>query len=169
MATTTEHLSGDPRADRESARAREGYRTPARETQAPARETQAPARETQPTAALLRRVVDELATLLTQEATLATSELSRSIDGLKSGIGSIASGGAVMFAGFLALLEAAIIALAKVLPGWLAAVIVGVVVLIIGYAMLSAGRRRADPSHLKPKWTAESLRRDKEMLNRRFP
>lgn len=119
------------------------------------------------TVALLRALVDELATLLRQEVALATAELSGSIDALKTGIGSMASGGAVMFAGFLSLLAAAVLGLSYVVPAWLSALIIGVVVIAIGSAMLQAGKHKLSARQLKPKRAPESLRRDSEVLTRR--
>lgn len=124
-------------------------------------------REAPPTAVLLRRALEQFATLFRQEVALATAEISGAIEAMKTGIGSIATGGAIMFAGFLALLSAATLALALVLPAWLAALIVGIVVLLIGYATLRAGQRRVDPARLKPVRTAATLRRSKEMLQNR--
>jgi xanthine/uracil permease len=76
-------------------------------------------------------------------------------------------GGAVAFAGFLVLLEALVLGLSERLAPWLAALIVGVVVAIIGYIMLHTGRKRLEPAVLKPRHTQESLRRDQELLERR--
>jgi uncharacterized membrane protein YqjE len=116
---------------------------------------------------LLRRLVDEVSTLFRQEIALASAELSRSLSSVKAGVGSIAMGGAVAFAGFLVLLEALVLGLSERLAPWLAALIVGVVVAIIGYIMLHTGRKRLEPAVLKPRHTQESLRRDQELLERR--
>ncbi len=118
---------------------------------------------------LVRRLVDELTTLLRQEVALATAEFSRSLSAARSGVGSVAAGGAVAFAGFLVLLEAVVLALSQALRPWLAAAIVGVVVAIIGVILLQAGKRKLDPATLRPRHTAESLRRDKALLERRSP
>jgi VIT1/CCC1 family predicted Fe2+/Mn2+ transporter len=121
------------------------------------------------TVSLLRRLMDEITTLFRQEVQLATSEISRSVTSAKSGVTSVATGGAVLFGGFLALIAAAIIGLSNVVEPWLAALIVGVVVGIVGYVMLSSGRRKLDPAALKPVHTQESLRRGKEVFGRRAP
>jgi Putative Actinobacterial Holin-X, holin superfamily III len=130
-----------------------------------ARATSVP--ETDSAMALVRRLIDEVLTLFRQEIALATAELSRSLTRARTGIGSIATGGAVAFAGLLLLLQAAVLGLALVLPAWLAALIVGAVVGAIGLAMVSAGKRRLEPGALAPTRTQESLRRDKELLERR--
>jgi xanthine/uracil permease len=69
--------------------------------------------------------------------------------------------------GLLALLAAAILGLATVLHPWLAALVIGAAVAIIGIVLVAVGVRSLDPSTLKPSRTAESLRRDKDVITRR--
>lgn len=125
--------------------------------------------ETETTGGLLRRLGEDLATLLRKELALATSEISQSVTEARRGVSGIATGGAVLFAGFLILLLAATAALAEVMEAWLAGLIVGGIVAIIGYAMLAAGRKKLSAGSLKPERTQESLRQDSELLRRRTP
>jgi hypothetical protein len=118
------------------------------------------------TVGLLRRLMDELATLFRQEVALATAEVTDAIRQLTAGVISIVSGGAILFAGFLVLLAAAVLGLSNVVEPWLAALIVGGVVAVIGVIMVIVGRKAVDPSTLKPRRSAESLRQDKEVLTR---
>jgi len=126
-------------------------------------------RESQSAFGLLRRLTDELSTLLRQELALAAAEISRSMRVLLSGAASVAAGGAVLFTGFLAMLAAAVLGLATVLQPWLAALLIGAAVAIIGIILVVMGVRSLDPSTLKPSRTAESLRRDKDVITRRQP
>jgi hypothetical protein len=126
-------------------------------------------RESQSAFGLLRRLTDELATLLRQELALATAEISRSMRVLLAGAASVAVGGAVLFTGLLAMLAAAVLGLATVLAPWLAALVIGVAVAVIGIVLVSVGVRSLDPSTLKPARTAESLRRDRDVITRRQP
>lgn len=116
---------------------------------------------------LLRRLTDELSTLLRQELALATAEISRSMRVMLSGAASLAVGGAVLYTGLLAMLAAAVLGLATVLQPWLAALVIGAAVAIIGIVLVSLGIRSLDPSTLKPSRTTESLRRDKDVITRR--
>jgi hypothetical protein len=125
--------------------------------------------EPESTVSLLQRLMGELSTLFRQEMSLAISEISRSLSSAKTGVASIATSGAVLFAAVLLLLEALVLGLAEVMRPWLAALIVGLVVGIVGYVMLQAGKKKLEPSALKPVQTQESLRRDKELLQRRGP
>lgn len=124
-------------------------------------------RESQSAFGLLRRLTDELATLLRQELALAIAEVSRSMRLMLTATASLAVGGAVLFTGLLAMLAAAVLGLATVLQPWLAALVIGAAVAVIGIILVSAGIRALDPSTLKPSRTAESLRKDKDVLTRR--
>src|SRR6185312_12354670 len=124
-------------------------------------------RESQSAFDLLRRLTDELTTLLRQELALATTEISRSMRVLLGGAASVAAGGAVLFMGLLAMLAAAVLGLATVLQPWLAALVIGAAVALIGVVLVLVGIRSLDPSTLKPARTAESLRREKDVITRR--
>lgn len=124
-------------------------------------------RESQSAFGLLRRLTDELTTLVRQELALATAEVSRSMRMMLTGAASLAVGGAVLFTGFLVMLAAAVLGLATVLQPWLAALVIGAAVAVIGIVLLLAGVRSMDPSTLKPSRTAESLRRDRDVITRR--
>lgn len=126
-------------------------------------------RESQSAFGLLRRLTDELSTLLRQELALATAEVSRSMRVMLTGAASLAVGGAVLFTGLLAMLAAAVLGLATVLSPWLSALVIGAAIAIIGVVLVLAGIRSLDPSTLKPSRTAESLRRDKDVITRRQP
>jgi hypothetical protein len=62
---------------------------------------------------------------------------------------------------------AAVIGLAAVVAPWLAALIVGVVVGIIGYVMVHAGIKGMAETPVKPELAADSLQRDKDVLTRK--
>ena len=126
-------------------------------------------RESQSAFGLLRRLTDELTTLVRQELALATTEISHSMRVLLAGAASLAVGGAVLFTGLLAMLAAAVLGLATVLHPWLAALIIGAAVAVIGIVLVSVGIRSLAPSTLKPSRTAESLRRDRDVITRRQP
>jgi xanthine/uracil permease len=90
--------------------------------------------------------------------------MSEKADQAISGAALIVAGGAVIFAGFLALLVAATNALVMWLPpehaSWLAPLIVGAVVLVIGFIALASGRSELKARNLAPTRTLRSLRRD---------
>ncbi len=118
----------------------------------------------QTTLGLVRRLMEDLTTLFRQEMALATAELTGALARITAGVVSIATGGAVLFAGFLGLLAAAVLGLANVVEPWLAALIVGGAVTVIGLIMVLVGKKALDPDKLKPQRSAESLSKDKDVL-----
>jgi xanthine/uracil permease len=106
----------------------------------------------------------ETQTLVHQEAQLAKAELSEKVSQVATGAGEIAAGGAVLFAGFIVLLFAAVGALELMIGSehgiWLAPLIVGVVVMVVGYIVLSRGRKQMKAESLAPERTLQSLQRD---------
>lgn len=113
---------------------------------------------------LLRRLVSDLGTLFAQELALLKAETSRSIGDLKTATASIAMGGAVAFLGVFFLLLAAVYGLTNVVAPWLAALIVGGVVTVIGLIMLASGKKKFEPAALAPRRTAEAIRKDTQAI-----
>ena len=107
----------------------------------------------------------ETSTLVHDEAELAKAELSEKVSQIQTGAGEMAVAGGVMFAGFLVLLFAAVGALDMVIDSphalWIAPLIVGVVVLIVGYALLKRGQRQV--KNLAPERTLQAMRDDAQM------
>lgn len=124
------------------------------------------AREDARVFSLIRRLADEVTTLFTKELALLKVETTSAIQDTRAGIGAMATGGAVLYAGFLFLLVAAVLGLSLVMDAWLAALIVGGVVTIIGAIMLSSGRKKLQPSAFRPEHTQASMRKDREMVKR---
>ena len=106
----------------------------------------------------------ETTALVHEEAELAKAELSEKVSQVTTGAGEIAAGGAILFAGFIVLLFAAVGALELMLPTehsiWIAPLIVGLVVMIIGFIALSRGKKQMQAESLAPQRTLESLKRD---------
>jgi uncharacterized membrane protein YqjE len=113
---------------------------------------------------LLRQLTREVPSLFTKELALAKAEFSESLRATKAGAASVATGGAVLLAGFIILLMSAVYFLATMMEPWLAALIVGVVVVVIGMIMVSAGKKKFEASSFKPDRTIHSLQKDKEAV-----
>jgi ABC-type multidrug transport system fused ATPase/permease subunit len=96
--------------------------------------------------------------LLRQEMELAKTELSQKASKAGKASASLAIGGAVAYAGFLAIVAAIIIGLAALIPAWLSALIVGLVVVGIGYFFIQKGLNDLKPEELVPRQTIESLK-----------
>lgn len=110
---------------------------------------------------LLGDLMQQTGTLVRQEMKLATTELSDKASRVGKDIGALAVGGAVAYAGFLALLAAVIIGLGQLgLTWWLAALIVGVVVVAIGGLMVQKGLTALKHQNMAPQQTITSLKED---------
>jgi Putative Actinobacterial Holin-X, holin superfamily III len=118
--------------------------------------------------ALFSDLFRETSTLVHQEAELAKAEISEKVSDLGKGIAAIAIGGAIVFAGFIVLLFAASNGLALLLPpehaDWLAPLIVGLAVIVLGFVALAMGKHELSAGHLKPSRTMESLRKDTQLV-----
>ena len=110
----------------------------------------------------------ETSTLVHQEAELAKAEISEKVSEVGKGLAAIAIGGAILFAGFIVLLFAACNGLAMMLPeehaSWLAPLIVGLAVMVLGFIALGIGKHELSGSNLTPTRTMDSLRKDTELV-----
>jgi hypothetical protein len=120
----------------------------------------------EPVRSLLRQLLRDLSTLCRQEISLAKADLSGSLCAARRSIVVLTVGGAVLFGGLMALLSAAILALGLIMPMWLAALVVGVTVVILGCVLLKVGQSGVGTVSLTPATSRESLRRDKAVLVR---
>lgn len=117
------------------------------------------------TGQLVSRLTTQLSELLRGELELARAELTAKGKRAGTGAGLAGAGGAVALYGVGALIAAAIAGLAQVVPVWLAALIIGVVLLLIGGALAIAGRgqlRRATPP--LPEQAVTGVQRDVEAV-----
>jgi hypothetical protein len=114
--------------------------------------------------ALLRQLTREVPELFTKELALAKAELQQSLTTLKAGVAGVAGGAIVLLAGLIILLLAAVYGLATLMQLWLAALIVGVVTLVVGFIMLQSGKKQFEPSHFTPNKTLHAVHQDKEAL-----
>ncbi|MDN3236499.1 phage holin family protein [Pseudomonas sp. WAC2] len=115
-------------------------------------------------AGLVRQLTREVPSLFTKELALAKAEITEALNTTKAATISMASGGIVLMAGFIMLLLSAVLGLSQVMAPWLAALIVGGVVCIVGLIMVSAGKKKLDPAAFKPERTINSMQKDKEAV-----
>jgi uncharacterized membrane protein YqjE len=100
------------------------------------------------TGELVRRLSTQLSDLIRRELELARNELTAKGKRAGAGAGLAGTAGVIALFGVAALIAAAIAGLAIVVPVWLSALIVGVVLLLVGGVLALAGRsqlRRATP------------------------
>jgi hypothetical protein len=112
---------------------------------------------------LIAELARETSTLVRQEVQLAKAELTQSATEAARGIGMLVAGGAVAYAGLLFLLLAVVFGLIEAgWDPWLAALIVGLVVVAIGAFLVLRARESLKPANLAPRRTVETLKEDQE-------
>lgn len=120
---------------------------------------------------LIRDFTRETTALVRDEVDLAKSEVTDKISQLGSGMSTLVIGALVFFAGLLVLLDAAVAALLQVIPPdqvWLAPLIVGGVVFLIGAIMLASGRSKLKAENLKPQRTLNEMHQDKTLVKEKL-
>lgn len=111
---------------------------------------------------LFTELANETGTLVRQEIQLARTEMTQKATTAGKDVGMIGAGGALAYAGLLAVIAAVIIGLGQLIPMWLSALIVGLLVIVAGYALVQRGLsslKRIDP---KPNQTIATLKEDQE-------
>ena len=116
---------------------------------------------------LFTELMRDLTGLVRQEIALAKTEASEKLSELGIGVAALGIGALLAFAGLLVLLDALVLKLSDRMNPALAALIVGGVVLIIGVFLLLRGKSGLSASGLAPRRTAESLRRDADLVRDR--
>ncbi len=109
---------------------------------------------------LFAALASNTTTLVRQEINLARTEMAQKVPGLAKNVGRLAVGAAVAYAGFLVLLAALILALAELMPVWLSALLVGIVVLGSASVLLCNGRDALKQADLAPRETLATLKED---------
>jgi len=107
----------------------------------------------------------ETRTLIQQEMHLAKTELAQNASRMQGSVTLIVAGGLIAYGGLLAIVAAVVLGLiAAGLAAWAAALLGGVVIAGVGYALLRAGLSAFRPQDLMPRQTIETLKEDARWL-----
>lgn len=101
-------------------------------------------------------------TLVRQEIELAKTEISEKASEAVKNVTSLVIGGAIAYAALILILAAVAVGLAQIMEPWLAILIVGVVVAIIGFILVQKGLSALKNLSFVPEKTIETLKEDKE-------
>jgi Putative Actinobacterial Holin-X, holin superfamily III len=105
-------------------------------------------RTSESTAELVRQATEQISTLIRDELALAKAEMSEKASRAGRGAGLFGGAGLVSLYGVLGVLAAVVLLLALVMPAWVAALLVGIVLLVIAGVLALVGRsqvRQATP------------------------
>lgn len=117
------------------------------------------------TGELVKQLSEQVSTLLRDELKLAQLEMSRKGKQAGVGVGMLGGAGLIALYGVGCMIACAIIAISGVLRPWLAALVVGAILLAVASAAALFGKsriKRATPP--VPMETAESLKVDVEVI-----
>jgi Flp pilus assembly protein TadB len=124
--------------------------------------------EDRPTGELVKDLSEQISRLVRDELRLAQAEMARKGRQAGLGVGMFAGGGVFAWFGLACLIACAVIAIAGVVAAWLAALIVGVALLLLAAiaALVGKGRlKKATPP--VPGETIGSVKADVEELKER--
>ena len=116
--------------------------------------------ENRPLGDLFGDLATDMGNLVRQEVALATVEITQKAKYVGRNVGYLVVGGAVAYAALLAIVAAIIMLLAKVMPGWGAALLVGVVIAIVGWLLIGKAMTALQQADLTPRETVETLKED---------
>ncbi len=123
---------------------------------------------------LFSELATETSTLVRQEVALAQTELTQKATSVGKNVGFLVAGGAVGYTALLVILAAVVIGLTQLISNlsgwqtitsaWIAAAIVGLVVGIVAYVLVTSALAKLKNTELTPRQTVETLKEDAEWL-----
>ena len=113
-------------------------------------------------------IVEDLQGIVRGEVQLAKTELKEDLSAMGKGAGMAGAGALLGLVGFIFLMLAVTYILNMWMRMWIAAGIVGVVLLVIGIALAMVGKNTIQDASLKPEETIDSLKEDQEWANRQI-
>ncbi len=113
---------------------------------------------------LIAELSRETATLVRQEVQLAKAEMSQKASRVGKNVGFLVVGGVVAYTGLLAIVAAVIIVLGGLIPLWLSALVVGLVIAVVGLLLVVKGANTLRREEPVPRETVETLKEDREWL-----
>ena len=131
-------------------------------TEPQARHTPVAEQPAEPTlGALVNQLTTQLPELIRSELRLAQAEVAQKGKRAGVGIGMFSAAGLLAFFGLATLIATAVLALALVLPGWLSALIVAVLLLAGAGVLAMMGKTKVDEATpLAPEKAVEGVRED---------
>ena len=116
--------------------------------------------ENRPLGDLFGDLATDMSNLVRQEITLAKVELTQKAKYVGRNVGYLVIGGAIAYAAMLAIIAALNMLLAKYVPHWGSALIVGAVVGGIGWLLIGKAMAALQQTDLTPRETVETLKED---------
>lgn len=116
--------------------------------------------ENKPLGDLFSDLAGEMSELVRKEVALAKLEVGQKARHIGKNVGYLVVGGAVAYAAMLAIIAGIVMLLDGVMPNWVAAIVVGVVVGIVGWLLIGKARAALQATDITPQQTVETLKED---------
>lgn len=113
-------------------------------------------------------IVEDLQGIVRGEVQLAKTELKEDASQMGKGAGKAGAGALVGLVGFIFLMLGVTYALNLWMRMWIAAGLVGIVLLLIALALVMAGKNEIQRAGFKPEETIDSLKEDQEWASRQI-
>jgi hypothetical protein len=113
---------------------------------------------------LVSALTGDLANLVRKESELVRTEVSEKLSQTAKASGKLAIGAVLLLGALMVLLQALVIALSKVMDPLLASLIVGVMVGVIGFALVKGALALMKPAALAPDRTTRQLQKDAQLV-----
>lgn len=111
--------------------------------------------------ALVTQLSQQTSELVRSELRLAQAEMAEKAKRAGIGIGMFGAAGLLAYFGIAVLIAGAVLALAEAVPGWLAALIVAVVLFAVAGAVATVGKKNvAEAVPVKPEQAIEGVKED---------
>ncbi len=117
---------------------------------------------------MLEKLSTDMTNLWERQSRLISTEINEKVTILKGASGAMVVGGSLMFVGVFCLAATAILALCLVVQPWIAAAIVTVVLMAIGFIMVKGAQKKLAGKGLVPNQSIEAIGQIKNTFQERI-
>ena len=116
--------------------------------------------DNKPLGDLFSDLASQMSELVRKEVELAKVEVGQKAKFVGKNVAYLVVGGAIAYAALLTILAAIVMLLDNVMPSWGAALLVGIVVAVVGWLLVSKARAALQTTDVTPQQTVETLKED---------
>jgi uncharacterized membrane protein len=113
---------------------------------------------------LLRDLANDSTRLVRDELTLAKTEAQEKVSQVGAAVAMMAIGAVLAIPALVLILQAVVTVLSNFMWDWVAMLLVGVVIALVGYLLVRKGQNDLSAGRLAPERTAANLRRDVRLV-----
>jgi uncharacterized membrane protein len=113
---------------------------------------------------LLRDLANDSTRLVRDELALAKTEAQEKVSQVGSAVAMMAIGAVLAIPALVLILQAVVTVLSNFMWDWVAMLLVGIVIALVGYLLVRKGQNDLSAGRLAPERTAANLRRDVRLV-----